>query len=77
MLVLQLVHRMQQPLYLGNLKAIELLVGVREIDPRQVLQELVQQLLHLHELNLKECVRCQCSCGQVVAPRVVKALELF
>ena len=77
MLVLLLAHPLQPPLCLDSQRVIELLVGEREIDLRQVLLEPVQQLLHLRELNLKEYVRCQCSCGLVATLHEVKARELF
>ena len=74
---LLLDHQQQLLPYLGNQKAIELLVDVREINLHQVLPEPVRQRLHLHELNLKEYVRYQCSYDLIAKLRVVITLKLF
>ena len=64
-------------LCLGIRREVELLVGERDLDLRQVLREPVLQHLHLRESSQAKCVRYRCSCGRVVALHEVKVLELF
>ena len=76
MVCLLVVHQRRQSLCLGSQRAIELLAGEREQGLRQVSLILAPQRLRLRELNPKEYVRYQCSCGPIATLRAMRVREL-